>query len=234
MEMQRGYEISVAEASPADRLSFIRKTYAHLAVAIFAFMGLEAALLASPLSTAMMEALAGSKYGWLVVMAAFVGVGWVAERWARTGTSVAMQYLGLGLYVVAEAFIFIPLLYVAAAYFGPSIIVEAGLYTALVFAGLTGTVFFTRSDFSWLRPMLMVASLAALGVIIASILFGFTLGTLFSAVMVVVAAGYILYYTSNVLHHYPVGSHVAASLALFSAVALLFWYILRILMSSRR
>ncbi len=228
------YEISVAEATPADRISFIRKTYAHLAFAIFAFMGVEAALLASPFSTAMMEALAGSRYGYLIVMVAFVGVGWLAESWARNTTSVAMQYLGLGLYIVAEAIIFVPLMYIAAAYFGPSIIVEAGLYTALVFAGLTGTVFFTRSDFSWLRPMLMVASLASIGVIIASILFGFTLGTLFAAVMVVMAAGYILYYTSNVLHHYPVGSHVAASLALFAAVALLFYYILRILMSSRR
>jgi FtsH-binding integral membrane protein len=228
------YEISVAEATPADRVSFIRKTYAHLAIAIFAFMGLEAVLLSSPLSAVMMEALAGSRYGWLVVMAAFVGVGWLAEYWARNTTSIALQYAGLGLYVVAEAFIFVPLLYIAAAYFGPSIIVEAGLYTALVFAGLTGTVFFTRRDFSWLRPMLTVASLAAIGVIIASILFGFTLGTVFAAVMVVVAAGYILYYTSNVLHHYPVGSHVAASLALFAAVALLFYYILRILMSSRR
>ncbi len=234
MELQKAYEISVAEASPADRLSFIRKTYAHLAVAIFAFMGLEAALLSTPLPAAMMEALAGSRFGWLIVMGAFIGVGYLAESWARSATSAAMQYAGLGLYVVAEAIIFIPLLYVAAAYFGPSIIVEAGLYTTLVFAGLTGTVFFTRRDFSWLRPMLTVASLAAIGVIIASILFGFTLGTLFSAVMVVVAAGYILYYTSNVLHHYPVGSHVAASLALFAAVALLFWYILRILMNSRR
>ena len=62
-------------------------------------------------------------------------------------------------------------------------------------------------------------------------LFGFSLGNLFSAAMVVLAAGYILYYTSNVMQHYPIGSHVAASLALFSAVALLFWYILRLVMA---
>jgi FtsH-binding integral membrane protein len=34
-----------------------------------------------------------------------------------------------------------------------------------------------------------------------------------------------------VLHHYRVGQHVAASLALFASVALLFWYILQLLMS---
>jgi FtsH-binding integral membrane protein len=52
--------------------------------------------------------------------------------------------------------------------------------------------------------------------------------------MVALAAGYVLYSTSNVLHHYPVGSHVAAALALFAAVALMFWYILQLLMSRSR
>ena len=54
-----------------------------------------------------------------------------------------------------------------------------------------------------------------------------------AAAMVVLMGGYILYYTSNVLHHYPVGSHVAAALALFSAVALMFWYVIRILLDRR-
>ena len=59
------------------------------------------------------------------------------------------------------------------------------------------------------------------------------IGLLFSGAMVVLAGGYTLYYTSNVLHHYRTDQHVAASLALFSAVALMFWYILRIFMSRR-
>ena len=33
------------------------------------------------------------------------------------------------------------------------------------------------------------------------------------------------------LHPYRIGQHVAASLALFAAVALLFWYVLRLVMS---
>ena len=89
---------------------------------------------------------------WLVVLGAFMLVGWVAERWARSATSPAMQYLGLGLYVVAEAIIMVPLLYVAAHYAkDPNIIPTAGLLTGLIFTGLTGTVFLTRHDFSWLR-----------------------------------------------------------------------------------
>ena len=226
--------MSVAEAPASERVAFLRKTYLHLGGAVLAFIALEAALLNSPLAQPLVQTMLGGRMSWLLVLGAFMVVGYIADRWARSATSPAMQYLGLGLYVVAEAIIMLPLLYVAA-YFSkdPNIIAKAGVLTGLVFVGLTGTVFLTRRDFSWLRPALTVAGFAALGLIVVSILFGFTLGTLFAAVMVVVAAGYILYYTSNVLHHYPVGSHVAAALALFSSVALLFWYILRIFMDRR-
>jgi FtsH-binding integral membrane protein len=223
-----------AEAPASERVAFIRKTYLHLGGAVLAFIALEAALLNSPLAQPLVQTMLGGRMSWLLVLGAFMLVGWVADRWARSATSPAMQYLGLGLYVVAEAIIMLPLLYVAA-YFSkdPNIIAKAGVLTGLVFVGLTGTVFLTRRDFSWLRPALTIAGFAALGLIVVSLLFGFTLGTLFAAVMVVVAAGYILYYTSNVLHHYPVGSHVAAALTLFSSVALLFWYLLRIFMDRR-
>ncbi len=223
-----------AEAPASERMAFIRKTYLHLGGAVLAFIALEAMLLNSPLARPIVQTLLGGRMSWLIVLGAFMLVGWVADRWARSATSPAMQYLGLGLYVVAEAIIMLPLLFVAAYASGdPNIIAKAGVLTGLVFVGLTGTVFLTRRDFSWLRPALTIAGLAALGLIVVSLLFGFTLGTLFAAVMVVVAAGYILYYTSNVLHHYPVGSHVSAALTLFSAVALLFWYILRIFMDRR-
>lgn len=221
-----------ADAPAAARIDFIRKTYLHLGLAVLAFAGLEAALLNSELGENILRAmLRGS---WLVVLVAFMVVGWVADRWARSAKSVGMQYLGLGLYVVAEAIVFLPLLYIAAHYADDSnIIGKAGVYTAIIFGGLTGVVFLTKKDFSWMRQILFVAGLAALGVLVASLLFGFNLGTLYSGVMVALAAGYILYYTSNVLHHYPIGSHVAAALALFAAVALLFWYIVTILLDRR-
>lgn len=233
LEYQGGYARSAADALPTERAEFIRQTYLHLAGAVLAFIAIEAALLKSPLAEAMVNSILGSRFGWLMVLGAFMAVGWVADRWARSSHSVGMQYAGLGLYVVAEAIVFLPLLFIAARVAGPSIFVEAGIYTVLIFGGLTGTVFLTKKDFSFLRGILAVAGMAALGVIVVSILVGFSLGTLFTGAMIVFAAGYILYYTSNVLHHYPVGSHVAAALALFAAVALLFWYVLQLLMSRR-
>jgi FtsH-binding integral membrane protein len=111
---------------------------------------------------------------------------------------------------------------------------NAALLTGVIFFALTGAVFVTGADFSFLRTGLIVAGFAALGVILCSALFGFNLGIIFIAAMLVFAAGYILYDTSNVLHHYQVGQYVAASLALFASVILMFWYVLQLLMSLNR
>lgn len=224
---------AAANAAVSERTAFIKKTYLHLGGAILLFVALETLLLKSSLSDSMMRALASSRQSWLIVIIAFMGVGYLAEYWARSARSTATQYFGLGLYVVAETIIFCPLLYIAANYTDGSVIPKAGVITGIVFAGLTASVLLTGKDFSFMGQLLRVAGFVALGVIVASLLFGFSLGTVFSGLMVALAAGYILYYTSNVMHHYPIGSHVAAALALFAAVALLFWYVLRILMDRR-
>jgi FtsH-binding integral membrane protein len=225
---------TAAEAAASERSAFIRRTYAHLAGAILLFILLEYVLLQMPFTPKLIDTMLGTRFSWLIVLGLFMGVGYVADRWARSATSPGMQYLGLVLYVVAEAIIFLPLLFVAAFYTkDSSVIASAGLLTLTLFAGLTGTVFITRKDFSFMRGVLTVGSFVALGLIVAAVLFGFRLGTLFSGAMVVLAGGYILYYTSNIMRHYRTDQHVAAALALFAAVALMFWYILRLFMGSR-
>ena len=225
---------TLADRASADaRGQFIVKTYLHLFGAILAFIVLEAALLASPLAEPMTNLMVGSRYGWLIVLGAFMGVSMLANRWAHSDASVATQYMGLGLYVAFEAVIFVPLLYIASLRGGDSVIPSAAIVTLVTFTGLTAIVFITRKNFSFLGPMLGVATLGAFGLIVCSIIFGFSLGIVFTVVMIVVAAGYILYSTSNILHTYRIGQHVAASLALFAAVALLFWYVLQLFMSRR-
>jgi FtsH-binding integral membrane protein len=123
---------------------------------------------------------------------------------------------------------------VAAHFTDPGVIPNAALLTLLIFGGLTATVLLTRKDFSFLRGALMIGTLAAFGAIFGGILFGFTLGLFFSIVMVVLACGYILYYTSQILAHYRPSAYVAAALALFASVALLFWYVLSTLMHLSR
>ncbi|MER3416954.1 MAG: permease [Gemmataceae bacterium] len=222
-----------AEAVPSERVAFIRRTYNHLAGALVAFVGLEALLLNLPVAEQSVFFLASSRWSWLLVLGCFIAVAWAADRWAQSDMPVPMQYVGLGLYVVAEALLFMPLLYVADRYF-PGTILSAGLLTLGLFLALTTFVFVTGKDFSFLRGTLFLASLVAFLTILAAIIAGFQLGVLFSALMILLAGGYILYDTSNVLHHYRTNQHVAASLALFASVVLLFWYILRLLMALQR
>lgn len=228
--MQNMHSVSAADIDA--RVSFIRKTYAHLVGAIFAFIGVEFALFQVGVAEKLFGIMSmGGQMGWLVVLGLFMLVGWVANKWAMSDVSTGVQYAGLGLYVVAQSVLFIPMMYIAVNFSDPSVIPMAAITTLIVFAGLTVAVFVTKKDFSFLRTGLFVAGFLAMGAIVVASIFGFTLGLLFSVLMVGLAAGYILYYTSNVLHHYRPDQHVAAALALFSAVALLFWYILRIFMA---
>jgi hypothetical protein len=220
----------VANASEAERANFIRKTYLHLGGAILAFAVVEALLIKSGVAESFVHLLQGSKWMWLVVMGLFMGVSYIADKWAHSAISKEMQYAGLGLFVVAEAIVFMPLLYIAQMK-APTVIPQAGLLTLLLVGGITFTAFTTRKNFSFLGPVLSIGSWIALGVIALSILFGFNLGLFFSAIMVVFAAASVLYTTSNIIHEYHTEQHVAASLALFSSVGLMFWYLVQILMS---
>jgi FtsH-binding integral membrane protein len=222
--------VSAAEAPAEQRVAFIRRTYQHLALAVLAFVALEWIFFQTGVAEKLAATMLGGRWSWLIVLGGFMAVSWIAQRWADSHASREMQYLGLGVYVVAEAIIFVPILYLASR-IGPTVIPTAGLITTLLFGGLTVVAFTTRKDFSFLGGILKIGGFIALGVIVASIAFGFNLGLLFSAVMVAFAAAAILYSTSNVLHRYNPEQHVAASLSLFASVALLFWYILRIVMS---
>src|SRR5437667_3710360 len=141
-----------ARAEASERAAFVRRTYAHLAGAILAFVALEALLLqVIDVQNTLLPLMARSGLSWLVVLLAFMAVSWVANRWAQSDTSVGLQYLGLSLYVVAEAVIFLPLLYIAAFKMDDrNIIPTAGILTLGVFGGLTAAVFITRRDFSYL------------------------------------------------------------------------------------
>jgi FtsH-binding integral membrane protein len=229
--MSYGYECPVAHAAASERALFIRRTYAHLAGAILAFMAVETALfqVLGMEGQKQVLRLMLSGYNWLIVMLAFMGASWLAQTWARSQTSSAIQYVGLGLFVVAEAVVFLPLL-IIAEHFMPKAIPTAAILTLAVFGGLTLSVFVTRKDYSPLLPILSVGSWIALGVIVAACLLGFDLGLIFSFAMVALLSGYILYDTSQVMLYYRTDQHVAASLALFAAVATLFLYILRIIM----
>jgi FtsH-binding integral membrane protein len=216
-----------ARAHSEVRAAFMRRTYGHLAGAVLAFVGLETLLLQIP---GVSEAVLGmGRAGWIIVLLVFIGAGWLARMWAHSDASPALQYLGLGLYVAVEAVVFLPLIWFAVNRTGdPYLIPMAGIMTLAIFGGLTMSVFITRRDYSFLGPILSIGCFIALGVAIAGMLFGFTMPLFYSFAMVALASGFIIYDTSNVLHHYRTDQHVGAALELFASLALLFYYILRI------
>ncbi|QDV43132.1 Inhibitor of apoptosis-promoting Bax1 [Stieleria neptunia] len=224
--------VPAAFADESARAGFIRRTYTHLFGAILALIGIEAVIFTVVPQAKMMQLVQGvSPWTWLIALVLFMGIGWLARSWASNGASPAMQYAGLSLYVVAEAALLFPLLYVAITFVDPKTPLMAAAVTLVVFGGLTAFVFITGADFSGWGKFLALGGFAAMGAIFAGVLMGFSLGLWFSVAMVALASGYILYDTSNVLHHYRTDQHVAASLALFASVVLLFWYVLRILMA---
>ncbi|MCH9655255.1 MAG: Bax inhibitor-1 family protein [Planctomycetes bacterium] len=217
------------DAIAADRATFIRKTYAHLAGAILLFMGLEFIIFSTP---ALLRPVLGlfSASPWIILVA-FLGASWVASSMASSAKSLGTQYMGLGLYIIAEAIIFVPILFIASQ-FAPEahVIPVAAVITLCIFGGLTAYVFVTGADFSFMGGFLTIAMFAAIGIAIGGAIFGFSLGIWFTGAMILLMSGFILYDTSNILHHYDTNQYVSAALALFAAVATLFWYVLRLVM----
>jgi uncharacterized protein len=213
-----------------SRSIFITRTYTHLVGGILGFILVELGLFESGLAGQIARAMLS--VNWLLILGAFVLTGWLASRTAQTSTSIGMQYFAYAVYVVAEAIIFVPLLYLANAK-APGTIDSATLVTLLGAGGLMVVAHRTRKDFSFLRAILMWGGILALIAIIGGVVFGLQLGTWFSVAMIGLAGAAVLYDTSNIIHYFPEDRYVSAAMQLFASIALMFWYVLRLLMGNR-
>lgn len=225
-------KLMVSQLSEVDRVSFYKKTYSHVAGGVLVFILFEYLLLQSD---AVVEFALSMTQGWrwLIMLGGFMFITNYAEGMALKTPDKNKQYLAYGIYILAEAFIFVPLIYMAAFYMesGPAILNQAAIVTLALFTGLSAIVFVTKKDFSFLRAGLTVGFFIAIGLVIAGSIFGFNLGLWFSVGMCLLAAGSILYQTSNLVNKYGVEDYIPAALGLFASLMLLFWYILRIFMS---
>jgi FtsH-binding integral membrane protein len=226
-EQTLGYT-PVSDLTTEARSNFISRTYSHVAGAILLFTVIEMYLFNSGLVVPLSEWILS--FNWLVIIGALMLVGWLATHVAHKVESKPLQYLALAGFVLAQAMIFAPLLLIAAS-IRPGIIENAVWITLLGTGGLTAVAFITRKDFSFMRGILMWTGMLALVAIVSAVLFGFELGTWFSVAMIGFAGAAVLYDTSNIIHHYPEDRYVGAALALFSSIVLMFWYVLRLLMS---
>lgn len=233
MSMMGYFGGTVAEASVDARLGFLRRTYLHVTGAFGLFIALSTLMYTSGASEAMLRAIAGSRFGVLALLGGVMVLGWLAQAMTRSEVGLGVQYAGLAGYTLLEAVIFAPLIFLAAK-FAPEALPSAAIVTLLTFGGLTAYVLLTNKDFTFMGPILFAAGFIAVGTILCGIIFGFELGIWFSALMIAFAVGAILYTTSKVLHIYRTDQHVAAATEIFAAVAMLFYYVLRLFMQMRR
>lgn len=221
-------KLFVSDVSDMERVAFYKKTYSHVAGGVLFFILVEYLFFQS--QTVINFALSLTQgYKWLIMLGGFMFITNYAERMMMKTPDLKTQYIAYGIYIIAEAFIFIPLLFIAISYTDNyDVLNQAALVTLSLFSGLTAVVFITKKDFSFMRSTLTIGFFIALGLIAAGILFGFNLGLWFSVGMCALAAGSILYQTSNLIHKYSTDQYVPAALGLFASLMLLFWYVLSI------
>ncbi|MFN3020728.1 Bax inhibitor-1 family protein [Chryseobacterium sp. TY3] len=221
----------VSQATDLEKAEFYKKTYGHVALAILAFIVVETFLI-NIVPEHYIFAMFQQKFTWLFILGAFWLASTLANKWTLA-QSRSTQYMGLGFYVLLEAIIFLPIMYIAVGYTGLDVIYQAAILTLALFIGLSAYAFFSKTDFSFLRSIIVIGGFVALGLIVAGAIFGFNLGLWFSVGMILIASASILYQTSKLKDTYTTDQYVGASLQLFSSIMLLFWYILRILMSRK-
>ncbi len=221
---------SYGEAQLNERSLFLRRVYGHLAGAVLGFVALEAVFLSSStMKSAALQMVGSGRWMWLVILLAFMGVSVLANRMAHSMTSRSVQYAGLALYTFCEALFFLPLLALLELRDpSHSILLKAVLITSGLFLGLSTVALSTRRDLSGMGRFIKVGMWVALAVILASLIFGFTLGVFFISLMVALMAACILWETQKIAREYPAEGYVGASLVIFSSLATLFWYVIQL------
>ena len=223
---------------PVDvRATYMRGVYTNLVLGIVAFIGIEFLLLSetlfgSPPPAAAIYELAAST-NWLLILGGFMLVSWMASRLSVNARTPAQQWGGYGLLVFANSLIFAIPLYMASELDrleGTNTIGTAALISVAAFVGLSLVAVRSSKDFSFLGTLLKWGGILALVAIVAGVLTGSGLGTLFIVAMIGFAGGAILYDTQKIYRAYPPGTEVIAAMQLFSSIALLFWYVLQFLL----
>ena len=217
--------VAAISAAAEERATFLQRTYLMLLAGVGVFAG---TIWAADNVPAIQNLAIGL---WrthpLLVVALLFGAGFGVRAVANKHPINLVAYF-------AYAFFFGLLLAPASLYaaeFAPDVLSQAVVVTLLVFSGLTAYVFVSGKDFSFLRGALAIAALLLFAVLIGGILFGYTMGLWMSVAFVALYAGFILYDTSRILHHYPTNAHVPAAIELFVSLIMLFQWILNLLLS---
>ena len=215
------HAVPAAEAAVSERALFLQRTYTWLLGGILGFCGVLMAWDNAPVLQDLTRGLYGN---FIIPLVVLIGMAWFAHAVAEKHPLNIVAY---ALYVLVFGLLIAPLVYMAKDVH----ITQAAVVTGVTFIGLTAYVFKSGKDFSFLGGALAVGLFGLIAVAIAGWIFGFSVGLGFSVVAAILFAGYILYDTSRILHHYPTTAHVSAAIVLFVDVVLLFKHLLILFMS---
>jgi FtsH-binding integral membrane protein len=218
-------DVPAIHAAAADRARFLQRTYSTLFLGI---LGLCASLWGFSHIPAMQELGFMLLRNPILYIVAFLGITYGVHAVAEVRPINVVAY---AVYIVFFGLMLTPLVTIAANYDG--MLNQAVLITAVVFSGLTGYVFWSGKDFSFLGGALSVMFFALIAIGLGGWLFGFHLGMAYTVAVALFYALYILYDTSKILHHYPTTAHMTAAIVLFTDVVLLFKQILILLLQAR-
>lgn len=229
------YVSNISSSSKSTRSAIVSRVYLNLTGAVVAYALLVALIFASVGVEPILQLFAtGAKATGLIILALCFAGPFIGNAILKAFPTRAGQYAVLGYYVVFETIITLPILALAAQFFGPSVIWTAVALSISLFLALSAVVFMTRADFSFLRAAILFGSIGSFVVILVALLFGFSLGVWFSAAMVALACLYILYETSQIMRDAEEGLEVLYAINLFTSVVMLFFYILRLVMAMNR
>ncbi len=222
-----GQPLTVAQESAEVRMNFIRKTYVLFMASILAAIVMGTICLNTPLR--------GLAYG--ILSSTLLSIGLIIGMSLLAGVLVqkpGLDYVGLFGFTSFIGFLFAPILSLYET-MAPGIVGQAAFLTIVVFGALTGYVFVSRKDFSFMGGMLFVGLIALIIAGIANAVFFKSSGGSYwmAWISLFLFSGFVLYDTSQIMHRYPPRAYCAAALALFLDFFNMFMAILRILGGSR-
>ncbi|MEJ7615880.1 MAG: Bax inhibitor-1/YccA family protein [Pyrinomonadaceae bacterium] len=217
---------TAAQASIAERMSFVRKVYAlFFAGILFAVGGVALAFTVPRLMVTV------GSHPWITL---FVMIGAVFGAQAVRHAPV-VNLLALFGFTALTGVIISPIiaLYTQS---NPASILQAGVLTVGIFGGLTAYVFISKRDFSFLRGMVTTGLIVVIlaGLLNVLVVGSSALAFAVSAATLLLFAGFVLYDTSNIIRRYPTNEYVAGALSLYLDALNIFLSLLRLLNSDRR
>ncbi len=215
---------TVANAPDSVRAEFIAKVYRIFLLSVLVTVGV-GWFCAQPAVLPIVAPMVGG-----VALVGFL-VGIVMAVSARVpGLNLAM----LLLYSVFQGAVVGPVLTMVEAN-APGVGANAAYLTLAVFTGLTLYTLNTKKDFSFLGGFLFTALICLLVCGLLLFFLPSAAGSLlYSLAGVVIFCGYILYDTSMIMRRLGPDEAVSGAIGLYLDLVNLFWFILRLLNSSRR